>query len=219
MALITKIENKAGKFDIKFSIRGEGKFVISVPKNVCEKLGIKYGYKKEIYVDTWKDVNKKLKEIEALYLSEVDYAGKIITIQIATSESKYINPDSTGDDSFRDKYDEDYLDRGSGFIITWAVFEKYDFKNSLKDYSLYKMIDTNGYDGYIKDGRMNLVEQLLFMGRGEIRKYEYREDLHLFLKKLDEEIAKMLQQLINYFDKDDKKFIQNFEELKFKLLK
>jgi hypothetical protein len=100
--------------------------------------------------------------------------------------------------------------------LKWFIAEEYQYPQTSfeRGGKRYKVIES-GNNCNASDS-INILPQL-FLG-DNIRMIEYREDLHIFLKSLDGVIKEMLQKLVSYFDVDTTKFLQNFEQGKFKLL-
>jgi len=116
---------------------------------------------------------------------------------------------------------EDKISDGSGFIIKWCVAEEYklDFEKDGYNNTLYKVLETSqSYTNkdYVLKSKPNTLHQLLYTG-GEKRIVTYREDLHEWLKSLEEQIKGMLGRMLEFFDRDSDKFLQNFTERKLML--
>ncbi len=216
MAVVGKLSRSPlGEFTIKFSVK-EGKFYVdNYPKEVVEKIGYKY-----TLLNDWEAVNKELDRIREDYLYKVMLLRRVIIIQIQTSSSDFMLMKKKwalieDDNALESVMTEDKMEDAEGFELRWFIANEYQYPyNKL----CYKITETNKNNTRRNFGKIDVLGQIISESNGEYRVLDYREDLHLFLKSLDIRIAEMLQQMIAYFDIDPKKFIDNFEKVKFKLL-
>ncbi len=210
MARITNISrsNIEGEFTVKFSIKS-GYFDIELPKEWNDKVTTRYNS-----LQTWPEVNEAIDKLCQEYLYKESFTRKVIVIQLKTSVSYELQRKKWGSkNEMETVVTDDNIEDASGFLLKWYVAEEFKCFDELK----YKIIE--GHDNSkFKDPRMEIAEQLFSSYHGEIRMLDYREDLHQFLMDIDSKIITMLEKMISYFDLDTKKFIENFEKGKFKMI-
>ena len=123
----------------------------------------------------------------------------------------------------RQKLTDDKITNGNGFIINWCIVEEYKLDGVSREYerTLYKIteVSSNGSSDpqQILNSPPNTLYQIRFWGSGEPRVIAYREDLHKWLINLDSQIIEMLSRLVQFFDIDESKFIENFQNIQLRL--
>jgi hypothetical protein len=173
-------------------------------------------------VKTFAEVEQQIKDMEQIYLSTYLMTRKVIILKLQTSISDYKVDDVWLGKVIGQKLTDDKITNGNGFIIRWIVAEEYNLDGVESKYNrkLYKIIETSentSNSNSILNSPPNTLHQLSFYGGGEPRVITYREDLHKWLKGLDGQIQAMLKRLIEFFDLDENKFIQNFESTQLKI--
>lgn len=224
MAAIMKIEKRPiGEFKINLSIR-TGYFEVEYPKNlpedVAKRLGNSVSHKVKALL-TLDDAKAEVDRIAEEYFHNEIFIRKVIVIILKTSESDYVTGNRFGGLADADKKilgtfgcteKDDLLHNCEGFQLEWHIAEEYKFTRDLR----YKIIESNTHNGgnNPRHKRIDIMPQLMF---GHYRMFEYREDLHNFLKDMDASISSMIKKMVDYFDNDPVKFIQNFEKNQLKL--
>ncbi len=218
MAKVNSFDTKFGKCEIHISIKTGLFEVRPLDKDNALKIN---SVKHFPDVKTYDEALNQIEEMNQIFLSNFRLNRKVIIIQLQTSISDYTMDDIWLGKKIGDKLTDDKISDGSGFIVKWSIAEEYKLDTEKDGYNntLYKIFETSknftNKDSVLKR-KPNTLHQTLF-GGGEKRIVTYREDLHEWLKSLEEQIKTMLEKMLEFFDRDSDKFIQNFTERKFML--
>ncbi len=170
------------------------------------------------HIKTYAEALQQIEDMKSIYFSNFLLNRKVIIIQLQTSESNYTQDDIWLGKKIGEKLTDDKITNGNGFIIQWYVAEEYKLDSGRTEFdrTLYKIIEVGGNserNEHLIKSKPNTLHQLLY-SLGEKRVITYREDLHIWLKSLNEQIREMLNRLLSFFDRDNEKFLQNFDESK-----
>lgn len=220
MAKIHTVDTKFGKCEIHVSIKTglfEARPVDAEAKKKIEVI------QKFPDVKTFAEVEKQIKDMESLYLSTYLLNRKVIILKIQTSVSNRMVDDIWLGKVIKQKLTDDKITNGNGFIINWCIAEEYKIDGVSREYdrTLYKIIEvcSNGSSNpqHLLNSPPNTLHKISFWGSGEPRVIAYREDLHKWLINLDSQIVEMLSRLVQFFDIDESKFIENFQNIQLRL--
>lgn len=220
MAKIHTVDTKFGKCEIHVSIKTglfEARPVDAEAKRKIEVI------QKFPDVKTFAEVEKQIKDMESLYLSTYLLNRKVIILRVQTSVSNHMVDDVWLGKVIKQKLTDDKITNGNGFIINWCIAEEYKLDGVSKEYdrTLYKIIEVSSSGSsdpqHLLNSPPNTLYQIRFWGGGEPRVITYREDLHKWLINLDSQIVEMLSRLVQFFDIDESKFIENFENTQLRL--
>lgn len=218
MAKVNSFDTRFGKCEIHISIKTGLFEVRPLEKENAEKIKTVKHFSD---VKTYAEALNQIEEMNQIFLSNFRLNRKVIIIQLQTSVSDYTMDNIWLGKKIGEKLTDDKITEGSGFIIKWCVAEEYklDFEKDGYNNTLYKVLETSkSYmnKDYVLKSKPNTLHQLL-IGGGEKRVITYREDLHEWLKSLEEQIKGMLGRMLEFFDRDADKFLQNFNERKLML--
>lgn len=220
MAKIHTVDTKFGKCEIHVSIKTGLFEARPVDAEAKKKIEI---IQKFPDVKTFAEVEKQIKDMESLYLSNYLLNRKVIILRVQTSVSNHMVDDVWLGKVIRQKLTDDKITNGNGFIINWCVAEEYKLDGVSREYdrTLYKIIEVSSNSSsdsqHVLNSPPNTLYQIRFWGRGEPRVITYREDLYKWLINLDLQITEMLSRLVQFFDIDESKFIENFENTQLRL--
>lgn len=219
MAKIHTVDTRFGKCEIHVSIKTGLFEARPVDKEVQDKIKTLNHFS---HVKTFAEVELQIKDMEQLYLSNYLLNRKVIILKIQTSLSNHTVDNVWMGKIIGQKLTNDKISNGNGFIIQWFIAEEYKLDIIKKEYdrTLYKILETSSNCSnaeHILKSPPNTLYQLSFSGNGEPRVITYREDLHIWLKNLDSQIQEMLSRLIDFFDLDETKFLQNFENTQLRI--
>lgn len=219
MAKIHTVDTKFGKCEIHVSIKTGLFEARPIDAEAKSKIEVIHKFPD---VQTFAEVEKQIKDMEQLYLSNYLLNRKVIILRIQTSVSNHTVDNIWLGKVIGQKLTDDKITNGNGFIINWCVAEEYKLKGVSREYdrTLYKVIEvsnsTSNSERLLKSPP-NTLYQISFWGGGEPRVIAYREDLHKWLINLDSQITTMLSRLVEFFDVNESKFLNNFENTQLRL--
>lgn len=200
-----------GEFTIKFSTRTY-RFEIEVPLAVRLKIGGSW------IANSWPEVEKELLKIQQMFIREEKFIRKVLIIQLRTSESNFKTEQNEfslrNDKKTNLKLTHDKLRGAEGFQIIWHVAEEFQYPREKR----YAIVESNkNFENRSSEKFYTIYDTMFSESYGEVRLLNYSEDLHIFLKSLDSNIAEMVSKLVAYFDIDENKFLENFKNTQLKL--
>lgn len=215
MPIISKISaHPFGEYKVEFSNRTK-KFRIQYSP---ELLTVSHKIQRiNTDLKCWDDVEAEMKNIVHQALHEEKLLRKVIVIQLQTSASTYKETETDiifGNRIRMGTEHPDLIDDVTGFLIRWFIAEEYQFAREKR----YRVIEAhrNMRDGWYH--QINILPQLFHSYHGKPRVLDYSEELHLFLKKLDDRFDEIMIALDKFFDRDNQKFLNNIVNSKLKLL-
>lgn len=176
------INTKFGDIEVEYSSFTKGFFIKKIPEKLAEIQGLKIYTTRDNSFKEFSKLEDYVKELVRDALIDFVFKRRVIVYQIKTYNDYSMN-------SLHFEY-----------FVADESEKTQNYQGKENELNEYFIIDGN-LEKY-KKGSRNIFGQITHESKNNFVIIDYDEDIHLFLKKFDENFRNLKKSLVDFFDKD-----------------